>query len=243
MFDKSNQIIFYINLVLVVSGVLIAILTDYIVIGLILAICASILIYEQLRKNKSAFTISNLKKILTIHDTSGKKATLKQTQMTTACYIGNSEYWFRNIRAIGSIYNFRINDSEPTEKIKENGYYRVCVNLPTELKIINGSELTLSYQYEEAFKKTEGTLSHIIDSETKELYLIAELPEGRPISSASFLCKHGVKEEVLQPPIVTGQTRIEANIKNPELGSEYILQWIWPEESFIKKLAHFFKFQ
>jgi len=240
MFDKPNQLIFYINVILIVFGVLVALLTDYVVIGLIFVISALLLVYDQIRQNKSAFTIADLRKILTIHDTSGSKATLTQIQMTTACHVDNSEYWFRNIRAIGSISNFRVNDSDPAEQMLENGNYQVCIKLPPELKIINGSDLTLSYEYKDAFTQTEGMLSHVIDNDTRQLHLIVELPKGRPISSARFFCKQNGVEEALLPPVVTAQTKIEADIKNPKLGAEYCLQWNWPEESIIRKVSRLF---
>ncbi len=240
MFDKPNQLIFYINVSLIVFGVLVALLTDYVVIGLIFAFSALLLVYDQYRQNKSAFTIADLRKILTIHDTSGNKATLTQTQMTTACHVDNSEYWFRNIRVMGSISNFRVNDSDPAEQIKENGSYRVCMKLPPELKVVNGSDLTLSYEYEDAFTQTEGVLSHVVDNDTRQLHLTVELPAGRAISSARFFCKHDDVEEALLPPVVTGQTKIEADIKNPKLGTEYYLQWNWSDAGFIKKISRFF---
>lgn len=240
MFDKPNQLIFYINLTLIVFGVLVAILTDYVVIGLVFAISASLLVYDQFRQNKSAFTIADLRKKLTIHDTGGNKATLTQTQMTTACHVDNSEYWFKNIRVMGSISNFRVNDSDPAENIKENGSYRVCMKLPPELKMVNGSDLTLSYEYEDAFTQTEGVLSHIVDNDTRRLHLTVDLPVGRPISSARFFCRHDDVEEALLPPVVTGQTKIEADIKNPKLGAEYCLQWNWSDEGFIKKIRRLF---
>ena len=103
MFDKPNQLIFYINVILIVFGVLVALVTGYVVFGLIFAISVLLLVYNHIRQNKFAFTVADLRKILTVHDTAGSKATLTQTQMTTACHVDNSEYWFRNIRAIGSI--------------------------------------------------------------------------------------------------------------------------------------------
>lgn len=240
MFDKPNQLIFYINVTLIIFGVLVALLTDYFVIGLIFAFSASILVYDQYRQNKSAFTISDLRKILTIHDTNGNKATLTQTQMTTACHVDNSEYWFRNIRAMGSISNFKINDSDPSEQIKENGSYRVCMKLPPELKVVNGSDLILSYEYEDAFTQTEGVLSHVVDNDTRQLHLTVELPAGRSISSARFFCKHDDVEEALLPPVVTGRTKIEAAFKNPKLGAEYCLQWNWSDAGFMKKISRLF---
>lgn len=240
MFDKPNQLIFYINVIIVAFGVLVALLTNYVVIGLVFAICAALLIYDQIRQNKSAFTIADLRKKLTLHDTGGKKASLIQMQMTTACHVDNSEYWFRNIHAIGSISNFKVNNNDPAEQRKDNGSYQVCMKFPPELKVINGSELTLSYEYENAFTHGEGILSHVIDNDTRRLHLAVELPAGRAISTARFFRKHDGVEEALLPPVITGQTKIEAEIKNPELGMEYCLQWNWKEEGLIKKVSRLF---
>lgn len=239
MFDKPNQLVFYINAAIFVFGVLVALLTKFIVIALIVAVCAALLIFEQIRQNKHAFSIADLRKILTVHDTCGKKATLTQTQMTTACHVDNSEYWFKNIRSIGSISNFRINNTDPAELRKENDSYQVCMKFPPELKVINGSDLTLTYQCEGAFTQNEGILSHVVDDDTKRLRLIVELPEGRAISTARFFSIHDGKEEALLPPVITGQT-IEADIKNPKQGVEYCLQWNWEEEGLIKKVSCMF---
>ncbi|MBL8499826.1 MAG: hypothetical protein LZF64_04200 [Nitrosomonas sp.] len=239
MFDKPNQLVFYINAAIFVFGVLVALLTNFVVHGLIFTISAALLIFEQIRHNKHAFSIADLRKILTVHDTCGKKATLTQTQMTTACHAGNSEYWFKNIRSIGSISNFRINNTDPAELRKENDNYEVCMKFPPELKIINGSDLTLTYQCDGAFTQNEGILSHVVDDDTQRLRLIVELPAGRAISTARFFCIHDGKEEALLPPVITGQT-IEADIRNPERGVEYCLQWNWEEEGLIKKVSCLF---
>lgn len=239
MFDKPNQLVFYINAAIFVFGVLVALLTNFVVHGLIFTISAALLIFEQIRQNKHAFSIADLRKILTVHDTCGKKATLTQTQMTTACHAGNSEYWFKNIRSIGSISNFRINNTDPAELRKENDSYEVCMKFPPELKVINGSDLTLTYQCDGAFTQNEGILSHVVDDDTKRLRLIVELPAGRAISTARFFSIHDGKEEALLPPVITGQT-IEADIRNPKQGVEYCLQWNWEEEGLIKKVSCLF---
>lgn len=239
MFDKPNQLVFYINAAIFVFGVLVALLTKFIVIALIVAVCAALLIYEQIRQNKFAFSIADLRKVLTVHDTCGKKATLTQTQMTTACHTDNSEYWFKNIRSAGSISNFRVNGNSPAEQKHENGSYQVCIKFPPELKVINGSDLTLTYQCEGAFTQNEGILSHVVDDDTQRLRLIVELPAGRAISTARFFSIHDGKEEALLPPVIIGQT-IEADIKNPKRGVEYCLQWNWEEEGLIKKVSCMF---
>ena len=158
MFDKPNQIIFYLNVISLVFGVFVALLTDFAVIGLTFASCAALLIVDQIRQNKLAFSISDLKKLLTVHDTCGKKATLTQTQMTTACHSDNSEYWFKNIRAIGNISNFRINNNEPAEQRKEGENYQICVKFPPELKATNGTDLTLTTNTKVLSLKTKGFL-------------------------------------------------------------------------------------
>ncbi len=241
MFNKPNQMIFYINVLIIVFGALVALLTPFFVVGLIFALCAALLILDQFRQNKSAFTISELKKTLTVHDDSGNKATLTQTQKTTACHTDNSEYWFRNIRVIGSISNFRINDGQPDNQQKENGNYHVCMRIPPELKLINGSDLTLTCEYQDAFTHSEGTLSHVIDDDTQHLHMTVQLPEGRAVSTTRFFCKQNGKEEALLPPVITGQTKIAADVKNPKLGAEYCLQWNWSEPGLLKKLGSLFK--
>ncbi|PSJ18601.1 hypothetical protein [Nitrosomonas supralitoralis] len=241
MFNKPNQLIFYINVLIIAFGALVALFTPFFVVGLIFAICAALLILDQFRQNKSAFTISDLRKILTIHDDGGNKATMTQTQMTTACHVDNSEYWFKNIRAIGSISNFKINNEQPDDQRKENGNYHVCMRIPPELKLIDGSDLMLTYEYQDAFTQNQGTLSHVIDDDTQHLHMTVQLPEGRAISTARFFCKHDGKEEALLPPVVTGSTKIETTVKNPKLGVEYCLQWNWSEPGLLKKLSSLFK--
>lgn len=240
MFDKPNQLIFYINVALTVFGALVALLTGYVVIGLIITICAALLIWDQFRQNKSTFTIGDLKKILTLHDTSGNKATLTQIQKTTACHVDNTEYWFRHIHAIGSISNFKVNHGHPDVQKNDNGSYQVCMMLTPDLKMTHGNDLTLSYQYEGAFTHPQGTLSHIIDYDTDRLHLVVELPEGRAVTSARVYCVQNGQEEALLPPSISGQTRIEADIRHPKRGAEYCLQWNWEKESLMNKIGQLF---
>lgn len=240
MFNKPNQLVFYINVSVVIFGVLVTLLTPFPIVGLIIAICAALLILDQIRHNKSTFAIADLKKILIVHDTGGSKATLTQTQMTTACHSGNSEYWFRNIRAIGSIGNFKINSNNPDDQRKENDSYHVCMRIPPELKLMDGSNLTLTCEYQDAFTQSEGTLSHTVDDDTQHLHMAVQLPEGREVATARFFCKYNDREEALLPPVVTGKTKIEADVDNPRLGAEYCLQWHWADDGFFKKISRLF---
>ncbi|UJP05342.1 MAG: hypothetical protein LZF61_11010 [Nitrosomonas sp.] len=240
MFNKPNQLIFYVNVLIVIFGVLVALITPFAVVGLIIAISAALLIFDQIRQNKSAFSIDDLKKTLTVHDSGGNKATLTQIQMTTSCHADNSEYWFRNIRAVGSISNFRINDHSPDEQKKEGDNYQLCMRISPELKLIDGAGLTLTYEYQDAFTQNEGMLSHIVDDDTRQLRMTIQLPEGRTVSTARFFCQYDDREEALLPPTVTGKTIIEAVVENPKIGAEYCLQWRWADDGVLKKLGRLF---
>lgn len=240
MFDKSNQIVFYLNSLLAIFGVLVTLVTPYPIIGLFFVLSASALIYDQFRRNKSSFLIENLNKILTVHDASGNKATVTQVQATRAFHASSTEYWFRNIRANGNISNIKLNDSDPIEKTNNNGSYEVCTKFPSGIKVTNGYDLTLSYRCDGAYTRPEGVFSHVVDGTTRQLNLIVELPKGRSISSARLYClKDGLEEDLL-PPVVTGQTRIAAEINNPIEGYEYCIQWKWGEPSFTQKLGRLF---
>ena len=240
MFNKPNQLIFYLNVLIVAFGVLVALLTDFSIVGLIIAAGAALLIADQIRQNRSAFAISDLTKVLKVHDASGSKATVTQTQMTTSCHVDNSEYWFKHIRAIGGLSSFKINSNDPDDQRKENGSYHVCMRIPRELKLIDGSDLTLTYEYQDAFTQSEGTFSHVVDDDTQRLRMVVELPEGRAISTARFFCHYRGQEEALLPPMVTGKTKIEAEVDHPKLGAEYCLQWNWADEDLLRKVSRFF---
>ncbi len=240
MFDKPNQLIFYINILLGTLGILTILLSDYIVIGLFLSISALLLIRDQYHQNKPAFTISHLEKILTIYDTNGKQATQTQKQTITTNHAANSELWFKNIHSAGTISNLKINGHPPVEQRDENGVTHISMKLSPELKAAETFDITLSYDCKNAFTKTQETLSHVVDIDTKLLRFVVELPEGRPIASARIFCRHGDEDEILASPVITGQKKIEADIKNPILGAEYRLQWDWPEADILKKLSQFF---
>lgn len=57
MFDRSNQIVFYLNSCIAFFGVLVALFTPYAVMGLLFILSALALIYDQFEQNKSAIRL------------------------------------------------------------------------------------------------------------------------------------------------------------------------------------------
>ncbi len=242
MFDKRNQLVFYANVLIVVFGLIVILMSDFALLGVILIALAAVLIAEQIKQNKGAFSISDLEKILTVSDTCGAQATVVQKQNTIACHVNNTVYWFKNINPIGAITNFSINGQLPVEQKRDgNNKYQVCTALPEASKATQGIETTLKYNYKNAFGRTEGVLSHTVDDETGRLHLVVELPKGRAISTARAYCIQNGQEEALLPPLITGETRIETEILNPRLGAEYCLQWNWPEPGLLQKIGCYIK--
>ncbi|SEN16793.1 hypothetical protein [Nitrosomonas marina] len=238
MFDKRNQLIFYVNILIIIFGITLIVMSDFMIIGFLFIISAALLIYEQLQQNKGAFSISGLEKILTVKDTCGNKAELVQKQKTTPCHVDNTVFWFKNISPTGSVSGFRINNQSPIEQTKDtNNKYQVCMALPANPKSTNGLDTTLSYTCTGAYSHTDCSLSHVVEDETDHLKLIVELPKGRPISSAQAYCLYNGNKEALLPPVITGETRIETEIKEPRIGAEYLLEWKWPEANIIRKIG------
>lgn len=238
MFDNRNQLVFYANILIMVFGLSVIVMSDFITVALLFIVCGALLIFEQIKQNKGAFRISGLEKTLTIDDTCGTQAILTQKQSTIACHVDNTVFCFKNITPSGSISNFSINGQSPVEQKKDsNNNYQVCMVLPNNPRATNGLETVLKYKCKDAFVRSDGILTHTVDDETDKLRLIVELPKGRRISTARSYCVVKGKEIALLPPLVMGETRIETEISNPIQGAQYCLHWNWPEANLLKKIT------
>lgn len=240
MFDKPNQLIFYINISIALFGILVA-GCNYVLLGLLITACAILLIRDQLQQNKSKFTISRLEKTLSIHDTCGTQAIQTQKQLMTACHSGNTEFWFNNIHSAGSIHNLRINGTPPAEKRSEGKNTSVSMKFSPDLKITREFDATLSFEHKNAFINTTESFSHLVDTSTKLLRLIVELPQGRPASSVEVFCDPDNTDKTRPPAAIIEQSRIIVEIPEPELGTKYGIRWNWPREGVVQRIGCLFK--
>lgn len=240
MFDKSDRLTLYTNILIVAFGFFVVLFTSYFFIGLIFTICALLLLYVPYRQNKTAFTVSHLERILAIQDSSGSKATETQHYAITTNHSGFSAFWCRNISSIGSISYININGRTPAEQNQKDGTIHAAIKFDSNLKPGQPLDLVLTFDHNNAFTESQGVLKHTVDHETKLLRLVVELPKGRPITSAKVFRKFEDIEKELLPPIVTEHEKIEVEIKKPLLGAEYCLQWEWPKQGFVKKLDSLF---
>jgi hypothetical protein len=240
MFDRSDRLTLYINVLLAAFGIIFALYSGFFLIGFIFTACALLLMYDLYRQNKTAFTIAHLDKILTIQDSSGNKATETQKATVTANKTGLSDFWFNNISSSGTISSININGASPAERKTEDGKIHAAMKFDAPIKAGNAFDATLSLGHQNAFTKTQETFVHTIDNETKLLRMIIELPAGRPAAFASLSRRYKDEETQALPPIITEHGKIVADIKNPPIGAEYCLHWDWPKAKLMDKLDDLF---
>lgn len=240
MFDRSDRLTLYINALLAAFGIIFALFSGFFLISFIFTGCALLLIYDLYRQNKTAFTITHLDKILTIQDSSGNKATETQKYSVTANKTGLSEIWFKNIISDGIISYIYINGASPAERKQEDGKTHVAMKFNAPVKAGSTFETTVTLGHQHAFTKTQETLVHTIDNETKLLRMVIELPTGRQSGYASLSRLYKGEETQAPPPIITEHGKIVADIKNPPVGAEYCLRWDWPKAKLIDKIDKLF---
>lgn len=63
------------------------------------------------------------------------------------------------------------------------------MGFPTGIKVTDGCDLVLSYQCEGGYIHPEGIFSHVVDSNTRQLSLIVELPKYVPFLRQDCIAK------------------------------------------------------
>ena len=240
MFDKSDRLALYANILSAALGVFIIIFTDLLFSGIILTLSAAALHYGLRYLNKTAFTISNLERTITIQDNSGSKAAETQKHTVVTNQSGLSEFWCTNINSNGYVSYITINGASPAEQRQEDSNTHAAIKFDGNLKSGQAFDIMLSFNHKDAFKDTRCTLAHTVDNETKLLRLVVKLPEGRPVTSASVSRKVDDVETAMLPPVIADNGNVVAEIRNPLIGATYYLQWDCPKQSIVDRLDNLF---
>lgn len=241
MFDNSDRLALYSNILSAALGVFLVIFTDLLFSGIILIISALALNYLQIRLNQTPFTIYHLDRTVTMQDNGGSKAVETQNHAITTNHSGLSEFWCRNINSNGFVSHVTINGAPPAETLKEDSNTHASIKFDGNLKTGQPLELVVSFNHNNAFTDTHCILSHTVDNETKLLRLVVKLPEGRPVTSARVFRKVDDVETPLLPPFIAENGNVVADIKDPLIGATYYLQWDCPKLSFADKIDRIFK--
>jgi hypothetical protein len=240
MFDKSDRLALYANILSAALGVFLVIFTDFLFSGIMLTISALALSYTLRHLNKTSFIVSNLERTITIQDNSGSKAaeTQKHTVVTNRSDL--SEFWCGNINSNGFVSHITINGASPAEQVQEGSNTHAAIKFDGNLKSGQAFDIELSFNHKNAFKDTHCTLAHTVDNETNLLRLVVKLPKGRPVTSASVSCKIDGADTPQLPPIITDDGDVVAEIRNPLIGATYYLQWDCPKQNLADKLDRIF---
>ena len=240
MFDKSDRLALYANILSAALGVFIIIFTDLLFSGIVLTLSAAALHYGLRYLNQTAFTISNLERTITIQDNSGSKAAETQNHMVVTNQSGVSEFWCRNINSNGYVSYITINGASPAEQLQVDSNTHAAIKFDGSLKSGQAFDIALSFNHKDAFKDTRCTLAHTVDNETNLLRLVVKLPEGRPVTSASVSRKVDDVETAMLPPVIADNGNIVAEIRNPLIGATYYLHWDCPKLNLVDKLDNMF---
>ena len=240
MFDKSDRLALYANILSAALGVFLIIFTDLLFSGIILTISALALHYTLRHLIKTAFTISNLERTITIQDNSGSKAVETQKHAVVTNQSGLSEFWCKNINSNGFVSQITINGTTPAEQLQEDKNTHAAIKFDGNLKSGQTFDIELSFNHKDAFKNTQCILAHTVDNETNLLRLVVNLPGGRPVTSASVSCKVDDIETPQLPPVITDNRNVVAEIRNPLIGATYYLQWDCPRQNLVDKLDRIF---
>lgn len=222
MFDRSDRLTLYINAFLAAFGVIFALFSGFFLIGFIFTACALLLIYDLYRQNKTAFTVTHLDKILTIQDIGGKKATETRRYTVTANKTGLPEFWFTNISSDGNINYIHINGASPAERKQEDGKIHVAMKFDAPIKAGNAFDATLTLGHQNAFTKTQETLVHTIENETKLLRMIIELPRKRPAAFASLVRRYKGEVKQISPLLLPNMGKLWRTFKIHQLAQRIV---------------------
>lgn len=240
MFDKSDRLALYANILSAAFGVFLVIFTDFLFSGILITISAAALHYGLGYLNKTAFTITNLERTITIQDNSGSKATETQNHAVVTNKSGLSEFWCRNINSNGYVSYITINGTSPADQAKEDRNTHASIKFDGNLKSGQKFNIALSFNHKDAFKDTHCVLAHTIDNETNLLRLVVKLPKGRPVTSASVSRRVDDIETAMLPPVIANNGNVVAEIRNPLIGATYFLQWDCPKQNIVDKLDNIF---
>ena len=175
------------------------------------------------------FTVIRLEKILTIHDRSGRHATLVRRARMRPNQKGLGEWWCRNIGGDGEIRNVLIDSQRPSEQDNRGGLISVCKRYQHPLPRWKVFETTVSCEMAHSYTQTQESLIHTVAYMTRELAVTVEFPAERPVRSAQGVITFSgeQRKRVGDVNISEGGRRAELRVQKPKIGAQYHLEWEW----------------
>lgn len=224
-----EELLAWAGLVVGIPGFALLFVSGYAVEGGLAVVVFVGLFWLRWSSSRPEFTIIQLKKSLTFHDATGRKATLFRDQIVRANHKGLTEFWIKGISADGPIENILVDDKEPTHKRKQAGAVEVCKHFRQPLQRGETDGMTLSYDMIDAFLNNPESMGHTVGYKTKLLVIVVRFHNERPCRSVKAFLRYGgqIYKSLPQPIISNDSCKIEIAVKRPRLGSQIYLEWDW----------------
>lgn len=231
-----DRVLVVIGILLAIPGVLSLLYTPYQVAAVITILTSSTLLVAAYAilylQNIGKFTCKKSNIHLTIEDRDGVAATINKLYVLRVNHQHIDSVTFRNIACDenGDITNIRWNGSlvlaENIEQVC--GEYYVTIKFNHPLPFWSTIEGTLSYDIRNSFSSDHEWLIYLPDFVTKEVDIHVTLPNDRPCSNASYCIGLGTNKTPSKEPSITNNGRdINISLKQPKMGNEHELHWIW----------------
>jgi hypothetical protein len=226
---KLEILLAWIGIILGVPGFLLLFFTSHVTSGLLVFAFVAVLVWVRWELGRPEFTILEIEKILTFHDSQASRATLVRRHKARANHKGLTEFWCGNISTDGSLQNVQVDGQDPHAMKTEAGDLRICKRFPRPSEHGEIYEMQLSYDLLKSFEGNPEGLIHVCSYKTKRLKMVVVFHPEKPCRSARAYIRFGGQphERLPQPKISEDATRAEIELTRIKLGGEYCLEWNW----------------
>lgn len=175
------------------------------------------------------WTIIEIHRIVNIKRTNGNLATATKNTIIKANQKGLTEFLHRNIRADGSIRNFKLGSNVvPVSDIEWRAGEYIVHERFKEMNRFGKRRSSITYELINSFpSKTEGT-GYLPDYFTRKSKVDIHLPARRPARNPRAYVGLGAEHKNLHSPELSSDGRtISWEGKNLKPGKSYTVEWDW----------------
>jgi len=218
------------SLIIGLPGLCVALsLPAYRVVGVIAVITGGVLCFFWWLINLPSWTIIEIDRIIEIKEPDGSFATATKVTTMRANHKGLTEFTHRNIRADGTIENFRLDSATvpPSDVEKRASAYIVHERFKAT-RILEHRTSRLTYDLINSFPSSPEFTGYNPDYYTKKCKVEVHLPEGRTARKARAYSGVGAETKELNSPHLSSDGRtISWEGKRLRPGKLYTVEWDW----------------